>query len=305
MNTREFLRLLLCGALFASAFPLIRFAAPVFGPIALMDVRVFLAAGVLALWAWLSRQPLNLKRPTTDWLLLGGLNAAIPAGLLAFSVLHIPSSVAAIFVATVPLFTALIQAIWFRRPLSLGKGLGLGAGTLGVVVLSGAGLMEFTPATILALLASLLASLSYALGAIVIEQRFKHVAALSMTTGNFLAAGLMLLPLAVVMPPRSMPGPEPFLALGILVLFSTAIAWALFFDLIGKLGPGPTSSVSYLVPMFGVIFGALFMSEPVGLRTLLGFVLVLGGVALVGEVRLSWGLHKRTKAMPITPGGQA
>lgn len=304
MSPREFPLLLLCGALFALAFLLIRITTPVFGPIALMDVRVFLAAGVLALWAWLSRQPLSLKHPLADWLLLGGLNAAIPASLLAFAMLYVPSSLAAIFVATVPLFTALIEFVWFKKPLSLRKSLGLGAGTVGVVVLSGASLFEFTPATLLALVALLLSSLSYASGAMVMERRFKQVSPLSITTGNFLAAGFVLLPLTALMPPRSVPSPESLLALVILVLFSTAIAWVMFFHLIRKLGSGPASSVSYLVPMFGVIFGALFLAEPVGLSTLLGFGLVLGGVALVGEVRLRWSLTGRTKTLlPSKQGG--
>lgn len=306
MTPREFSLLLLCGALFASTFPLIRLTAPVFGPLALMDIRVFLAAGLLALWAWISRQPLGFKRPLCDWLLLGGLNSALPFSLIAFAQLHVPSSTAAIFIATVPLFTLLIEALWFGQSFTPQKALGLTLGTSGVAVLSGWGGLTFTPVVLLALLALLLASLSYALSAMVMKTRFAHGSPLSVSTGNFLSAGILLLPLAAAMPPRSLPGLETVLALAVLAVLSTAVAWALFFGLVRRLGIGPTSSVSYLIPMFGVVFGVLFLSEPVGPSTLLGFVLVLGGVALVGEVRLGWSPKRHaTTLLPSEQGGQA
>ena len=303
MSAREFSLLLLCGALFASTFPLIHLTAPVFGPLALMDIRVFLAAGLLALWAWISRQGLGLKRPLGDWLLLGGLNSALPFSLIAFAQLHVPSSLAAIFIATVPLFTALIEALWFKQPLAPPKALGLTLGTSGVVVLSGWSGLEFTPMAVLALLALLLASLSYALSAVVMKTRFAQSSPLSVSTGNFLVAGFLLLPLAVWVPPRNLPSLEALLALAVLALFSTAVGWVLFFGLIQRLGIGPTSGISYLIPMFGVIFGALFLAEPVGLSTLIGFVLVLGGVALVGEVRLGLRLLRKPRLLLGRQGG--
>lgn len=289
MTLRDLALLLLLGALFGSAFLFVGLTAPAFGPLALMDLRVFLGAGVLILWSLAARQPLNFKRPWTDWLALGGLNAALPFAFLGFAQLHVPSSLAAIFVATAPLFTALVSAVWLKEALTLKKLAGLLLGLAGVAIISGGAALELNPTTLLALAVLLLSSLAYALGGLVAKLRFKGIPHLSVTSGNFMVAGLLLLPLAVTAPPRAFPSGETWLAFAALVLISTAVAWGLYFKALQRLGPTGISSVAYLIPMFGVLFGAVFLNEPIRPATLLGFGLILFSVALVTNLQLGAG----------------
>lgn len=261
-----------------------------------MDARVLLAAGLLALWAAITRHPLRFGGRWRDWLVVGALNAAAPYTLIAFAELHVPSSLAALFMATIPLFTALLSALLLRERLSLKLGAGLALGVTGVAVLSGGGALALTPVTLLAVAALLASAFSYALGIMFVSLRFRETAPLTLSVGNFLAAGTLLLPFALAAPPPAPPPPTALLALAALALVPTALALVLDFHLLQKLGPTRLSTVAYLVPVSGALLGAVFLAEPLHPTMLLGFATVLVSVALVTDVRLGLpkALTKRT-----------
>ncbi len=286
MNLINLALLSLLSALFASAFLFIRLLAPVFGPFMLMDLRVWLAAILLFLWAFLSKQQLNFSKSWHSWLLLGALNAAIPYTLIAFAELQVSSALAAILMSTIPLFTAIATFVFMKESFTPRKIIGLLLGLFGVVVLSSWNPQGLNSFSLFAILALLLSALSYALGIVYAAMSFKSTSPLSITIGNFLAAGILLLPFAITNPPQQSPSTLAMLALFAMVLIPTAAAFTLDFHLLKKLGPTHLSLIAYLIPIFGAFFGRVFLGEDLSVGVLLGFIIILFSVALVTEAKL-------------------
>ncbi|UCH27193.1 MAG: DMT family transporter [Trueperaceae bacterium] len=286
MKTRDFALLLFVSSLFGAAFLFIRIATPSFGPFVLMDARVLLSAAVLALYATVIGHRFAFKRRRKEWLILGTLNAALPFPLIAYAELHITASLAAILIATMPLFTSLAAALMLKETLTPKKIGGILLGLLGVGVLSGLGPLDITPATVLAILASLASACSYALAGVYAKRVFADTPVLTVTTGSMLSAGLVLLPVALATPPAVAPSSSAILALVGLSLLSTVIAFVGFFRLIRTVGPTATSTAAYLIPLFGTLWGALFLAEPVNSGMFLALLVILASIALTTDLRL-------------------
>lgn len=284
MSGRAFGLLIGISALFGASFLFIRIAAPSFGPVLLMDARVLLAGGALVLYALATRQRLRFGGRPGRWLLLGGLNAAVPFTLIAWAELHLTSSLAAMLIGTLPLLTALVASVWLRERLTQSKLAGLVLGLAGVMILSGWNPLDPAPTTWLAIGAMLVATALYALGSVYTKVAFGGVPPLTVTTGNLLAAGAILLPLVPFAVPASAP-PLGAAAAGLaLALLCTSVAYLGFFSLIASVGPTSTATAAYLIPGFGTLWGVLFLGEPVNAAMLIGFSVILCGVAVAAGV---------------------
>ncbi len=281
MGVRDLLALIFLGALWGASFLFIRVAVPEVGPLTLMGLRVGLAASALVFYAVLTRSRLGLGGRWRQFLFLGALNSAVPFSLIAFAELRLTASLASILNSTTVLFSAVVAAIWLGTTLTARKMLGVVLGLLGVVVLVGWDPISVTFPVILSVGAMLLASLSYALGATYAKRNFSGVPPLGMAIGQQTAAtGVLFVPATVALPQSAPSGVVVACVLG-LALFSTAIAYLLYFRLIENVGPTSTVTVTFLVPVFGLLFGVLLLGEPFGWGTLVGLGIVLLSVALV------------------------
>ena len=205
----------------------------------------------------------------------------MPFSLIAFAELRLTASLASILNSTTVLFSAVVAAIWLGTTLTARKMLGVVLGLLGVAVLVGWDPISVTFPVILSVGAMLLASLSYALGATYAKRNFSGVPPLGMAIGQQTAAtGILFVPATVALPQSAPSGVVVACVLG-LALFSTAIAYLLYFRLIENVGPTSTVTVTFLVPVFGFLFGVLLLGEPFGWGTLVGLGIVLLSVALV------------------------
>ena len=183
------------------------------------------------------------------------------------------------------LFTAVVAAIWTGEALSSGKLFGVVLGVVGVAVLVGWDPVPLTTAVLYSVGAMLLASLSYALGATYAKRAFGDLPPTTMAVGQQAgAAAILLVPAAVTLPERSVPVVVGLAVLG-LALLSTAVAYLLYFRLIENVGPTSTVTVTFLVPIFGLLFGVVLLDEPYGVGTLLGLAIILLSVALVTGFR--------------------
>ena len=272
--------LLALAALWGGSFLAIRLAAAAFGPFVLIDTRVVLAAAALLLVVAMRRQPISLRDRWRGYLLLGAVNAAAPFTLIAAAELQLTASLAAILNAVTPLFAALIGAVWLREALTARKLAGLLLGLGGVALVVGWSALPLSEATFLAVGASLLAALCYALGGVMVKARFSAIPPLTLAVGQQIGAGIVLLPLAISHLPAAVPGPGAVLAMLYLALAGTALAYLLYFHLVAHVGPSNTLSVTLLVPVFGVIWSALFLAEPMSASTIAGLAIVLIGVLL-------------------------
>lgn len=286
MKPRDLALLFLLAAMWGGSFLFIRVAAPALGPLALMAARVLLAAAALLVYAASIRRLPSLRTRWKGYLLLGTVNAAIPFTLIATAELRLTASLAAILNATTPLFAAVIAAVWLREPITARRALGLALGLVGVAVLVGWSPLRLDGAVLLAIVASLGGALAYAAGGVYAARAFTGTPPLTLAIGQQLGAGVVLLPLAATRLPTRPPSSGVVLAFLALTLLATAVGSLIYFRLIASVGPTKTLTVTILVPCFGLLWGTLFLREPVGLGTLAGLAIVLCSVTLVTGLRL-------------------
>lgn len=284
MSAADLRRLLLLAALWGGSFIFMRVAAPVFGPIVTAESRVLIAGLALLAYAALRRSPLDLRGRWRQYLIIGALNSAIPFALIAAAQLRLTASLAAILNATSPIFGALIAAAWLGDPLTGRKLLGMMIAFGGVVVLVGWSPLPLTITTILAISASLCAALFYGIASVYTRAKVRGAPPLGMAVGSQIFASLLLAPLLPLVPPRSAPSAIVIVCVLALALFSTALAYILYFRLIVDVGPAKALTVTFLTPMFGVLWGALLLREEITISKVIGCGVILLGTALVTGV---------------------
>lgn len=273
--------LLLLSAIWGGSYLFIRISAPLLGPIPLMAVRVGLAALALLLYARLGNNLPDFRSRWKQFLLLGALNNAIPFTLIASATIHLNASIASILNATTPLFAAVVASVWAREPFGVRRAAGLVAGFSGVVVLMGFSPLPLSGKVVLAAGQALLAALSYGFAAVYARSRFRGVPPLHTSVGQLVGATLLLTPLAVPAFPQTLPGPGIWLAVVTLALVCTSFAYLIYFRLIATAGSTQAATVTFLVPFFSVLWGVIFLNEPLSLGMFGGLALILGAVWLV------------------------
>jgi drug/metabolite transporter (DMT)-like permease len=282
--------LFLLGAIWGASYFMIKVAVEDIEPAPMMATRALLAGVMLAAYLAVSLGGRSaVAELSAHWrpaLVLGAINAAIPFWLIAWGEKHVDSSVAGIAQSTVPLFTFLL-AYRFLPHEHVGRLriAGVALGFLGVAVLAG-----FDPRggwmAVAGTLAVVLSSLFYAASGVYGQLRVRTVAGPVLATGSMLAGGLILLPLALVQLPSRMPDAESIASVLALTILGTAFAQLILFRMLRLYGSRRLSLVTYLIPGFAVLYGAVLLDEPVSPASLAGLVLILGGVALASGQRL-------------------
>ena len=284
MKSLQIVELLSLAAVWGGSFLFMRIAAPEFGPIWLIEIRVLLAA--LALLPLLLKQGLwhELQRHHRALMVVGLLNSALPFSLLAFTSLFLPAGTTAILNGTVPFFGVAVAYVWLREQLTLSRVFGLLLGFAGVVVLVGLRSTAITPEIVWAIVAGLCAALMYAIAAPFIRLNLQGVPSLVIATGSQLSAAVFLLPLLPFTQPHNLPSQGAVFAVLGLALLSTSLAYILYFRLIHSVGSTRALTVTYLIPMFAILWGAIVLKEAITLSMLAGGALILLGTAIANQV---------------------
>jgi drug/metabolite transporter (DMT)-like permease len=289
MKAIDWARLLLLAALWGGSYLFIRIAAPVLGVWLTMSLRVILAAFALMVYGFITKQSFRFRHRFRDqwrsYLWLGLLNNAIPFILIAMAVVNLNASMAAIFNATTPLFTAIVAAYQLNEPLTQRKLLGLLLGIAGVAVLVGWSPLSLSAAVIAGILFALLAACSYGFAAVYARRRFATSNAIDTATGQLIGSSLLLLPVAVGSRPNTVPSIGILLAVSVLALACTAFAYLLYFQLIASAGATRSATVTFLIPVFSLLFGTLLLHEPINSGVLVGLAMILLSVWLVIGVK--------------------
>jgi drug/metabolite transporter (DMT)-like permease len=284
MRPTDIFRLVLLAAIWGGSFLFVRMAVGAIGPLWLTELRVGIAALAMLIYARAAGFELNPRRNWRPYLVLGVLNTALPWALYAWSGRHIGASYMAILNAAAPWFAAICGAIWLGEKLSRRKVLGLGLGMLGVALLVGFGPIAVSAQVLLAVLACIAATACYALAGVYVKMRADGLAPRALTVGSLIAASLVVMPFLPAPPAAAaFSWPVSIAVLGISLLCSAA-AYLIYFRLIADIGPTRTFTVTFLIPVFGTLWGALFLHEPVGASTLAGGVVIVVATALVLEI---------------------
>ena len=280
MRTRDLLDLVLLAALWGGSFLFVRAAVPAFGPFALIELRVGIAALMLLPLLAVRGSIGELRSNAAPIAVVGLMNSALPFTLFAFASLTLTAGFAAILNATAPLFGALVAHVWLKDRLTRSQGLGLLIGFAGVLLLVWGKNSVSGGTSGWALAAALSATLAYGIAANYTKRTLTGVGSLSIATGSQCAAALALLPLALWAWPAVTPPLRTWMEVILLGVASTGVAYLLYFRLIANVGPTRAVSVTFLVPVFGMLWGALYLGEAVTQSMLLGCSVILFGTAL-------------------------
>jgi len=280
MTTAGAARLLSLAAIWGGSYLFMRIAAPEIGAYWVAETRLVLAAVFLSLTAlWLKRS-LQAARYWRHYLVLGIFNSALPFLLFAYAATTLSASLLSIINATAPLWGALIAAGLGRQELDWRRGVGLALGFVGVGVLVGMDSAIASSAAVAPLVAALVATFCYGIASTYAVSA-PSAGSFSNAHGSLWASALLILPAAMFIPVPDSPSPTSLWSLVILGVVCSGVAYMLYFKLIEDDGATSALSVTFLIPLFGVLWGYLFLDETVGWHTLVGGLLVLGGTALV------------------------
>jgi drug/metabolite transporter (DMT)-like permease len=284
MRPADLTRLILLAAIWGGSFLFVRMAVGTIGPIWLTQLRVGLAAIAMLIYARAAGFELNLKQNWEPYLVLGVLNTALPWGLYAWSGKHIGASYMAILNAAAPWFAAICGAIWLGERMSWRKNAGLALGMCGVALLVGFGPIAVDTEVLLSVLACIGATACYALAGVYAKKRAGRLPPRALTVGSLITASLVVMPFLPPPPPATAFTWQVTVAVLGISLVCSAAAYLIYFRLIADIGPTRTFTVTFLIPVFGTLWGALFLGEPVGLSTLAGGAVIVAATAMVLEL---------------------
>jgi drug/metabolite transporter (DMT)-like permease len=286
MGLREWSLLLFLSVLWGASFFFFKELVSELPTLTIVLARLGLAAILLnaVVMARGGSMPRDAKR-WREFFVMGLLNNALPFVILVWSETQISSGLAAILNATTPVFSVLIAHFYTAdERLTWSKGFGVFFGLLGVLVLLGPSmLMNVGGAELLPELACVFTALVYAVAGIY-GRRFKDLPALNVATGQLTASAAILLPLALIIDhPWSLPNPSwhAWQAIIGLAVFSTALAYIIYFRLLASAGPTNVLLVTLLVPISAVLLGVLFLKEAFTVQTFAGMALIAAGLAAI------------------------
>lgn len=291
MTGRDLIDLLLLGALWGASFLFMRMGAAEFGPVALVFLRVA-GASLLLLPLMLARgQGAALRSHWRALSWVGAINSALPFVLFAVAALALTAALMAVFNATAPIWGALVAWWWLGDKLDRSRWLGLAIGVVGVLGLSW-GKADFKPgahgvSAAIGIAACLLAGVCYGLAGNLSRKHLVGVPPLTVAAGSQLAATALLALPAWALWPGSMPSVQAWWAVAALAFACTGLAYLLYFRLMANAGLTSAMSVTYLVPVFALLWGWLWLDETPTVTMLLGCAVILLGTALAtGKLKL-------------------
>lgn len=283
------LELTALGAIWGGSFLLMRVAAPAFGPLPLVELRLAFGALVLLPFLW---RTWVLVRPAL-WRLaaIGLLNSVVPFVLFAWAAQRAPAGIGAITNSMTVLFTALVAYLAFGERIGARRAVGLLAGFAGVVVLAAGKTAGADIAW--AALAGTVAAACYGIAANLIRKHLVALPPVAVAAATLLSGSLLLCPFALAAWPAAAVPATAWGAALLLGVLCTGIAYAFYFRLIARIGPARAVTVTYLIPLFGVGWAWAVLGEPLTLSMAAAGTLILGGVALS---------QSRPRPAPEAPG---
>jgi drug/metabolite transporter (DMT)-like permease len=281
MSASERRTLLLLAAMWGGSFVFIRVASPVFGPVIMVEMRVLFGGLLLAAYGALSGSDLGLRKHFWNYCVLGLLNSAMPFMLVSTAELRIDASMTVLLNATSPLGGAIVAAIFLGEPLTLRKIAGIGVAFSGVVALVGLSPVSHDTKTLMSIGACLLAASSYGFSGAYIKRKMADAPPIGLAAGSMLTAAIMLAPFAATSHMMRSVTVPALLSISALTVLCTTVAYIMYFNLIKSAGPAKALSVTFLTPVFGLIWGAVCIGDRITPIKLGACAIILAGTALM------------------------
>ena len=281
MQSRHFLQLLFLSAVWGASFPMIRIAAPALGPLPMAFIRCALAAVVLGTLMRATRQALPTRDHWTSLTVLGLLTVVAPFVLFNAAGLVLPAGYSAVLNATAPLFGVVAGAAMGEERLTGRKLVGCACGLGGVALLVQLGPLAPDWHVAAGVLACVAASASYGFGSILMKRATMSHAPLPASAAVHIAAALVLLLPATTTVSRIHPTTNALIAIAVLGTFTSGFMYWISMRLMREISASAATSSAFLIPMFGVTWGGLFLGERFTPGLVPGVALVLLAAGLV------------------------
>lgn len=270
--------LIALGAIWGASFLFMRVSAKDFGPFALVEIRLALGALILLPFLWRARSQFT----GALWLRLAGIaaiNSAIPFTLFAWGAERAPAGIGAITNAMAVPFTAMVAFMFFGEQIGARRAWGLVLGFIGVVVLASGrtgGGASVWPAA----LAGATAALCYGFGANMLKRYLVGIPASAIASASLICASVLVAPLAIITWPHQPIPAVSWVSATLLGVLCTGLAYVLYFRLIHRIGAPRAATVTYIIPLFGVVWAWMLLGEGLTPSMALAGALILSGVAL-------------------------
>ncbi|MBA2634121.1 MAG: DMT family transporter [Chloroflexi bacterium] len=287
----DWLLFILLGFLWGSSYLFIKIGVDAgLQPFTLVAMRLLVGFALLGVVVAAARERLPRNpRMYGHLLVMAAFSVAIPFSLITWAEQSVDSTLASVLNGSVPLFVIVIAAVFLRdEPISVNRLAGLALGFIGVAILVGFDPADLVGGNLTAKLALIGSSLSYAIGGVYARRMVHGLRPMIPALFQVGFALVMVAVLALIFerPLRIPLRPDAILAIIWLGLLGSGAAYLLFFRLLGNWGATRTSMVAYLLPVFGIVLGAVVLAEEIDAGLLVGTALVIGGIALVNA---RWG----------------
>lgn len=298
MTPRDLASYVFLALVWGASFVVMDHNIHAFGWVGSVSFRALLAAATLFLAARAIGRRLDFSFGLFPLFVVGATTVAAQLALLAYGLPRIGTAMSAILVATIPLFSMLIAALWRVEPIRLGGAVGIALGAAGIVLLVGFPAQPVTADFLVGCAATLGSTLSSAFGSVYAGRRLSAAGSWEITIGAFLFGGLLTLPLLAFVPVPGTPELKDFGTLVIAGVGMSAVTYVIFYRLIASIGPTRALSVEFGVTGVAITIGTVLLNEPLSLPQLAGGAVIGIGCALVlGLIRLG-----RTEAAMEHPG---
>lgn len=293
MEIRYWILLTFLGALWGSAFMFIKVATPEFGPIALVNTRLLIAS-LIFLPILLQKKYIHLLKPIwKQVLVLSIMNNAIPFTLFSYASFGADSNILAILNATTAFNTMIIAYLWIGESVSLKQLFGLILGFIGIFILVNP---QNSDTTLIASLSALLAAFFYSYSTVYIQRQSVNANKMVLIGWSIVFSAVFMIPVSIFNLPETMPSASAIGSAFWLGAVSTGIGFLGYVRLIDKIGAVKTSTVAYFLPVFGIIWGSIFLDEKITSTIILGCLIVLIGIYLSNSNKKGYMNSVNTKA---------
>jgi len=293
MEIRYWILLTFLGALWGSAFMFIKVATPEFGPIALVNTRLLIAS-LIFLPILLQKKYIHLLKPIwKQVLVLSIMNNAIPFTLFSYASFGADSNILAILNATTAFNTMIIAYLWIGESVSLKQLFGLILGFIGIFILVNP---QNSDTTLIASLSALLAAFFYSYSTVYIQRQSVNANKMVLIGWSIVFSAVLMIPVSIFNLPETLPSASAIGSAFWLGSVSTGLGFLGYVRLIDKIGAVKTSTVAYFLPVFGIIWGSIFLDEKITSTITLGCLIVLIGIYLSNSNKKGYMNSVNTKA---------
>jgi drug/metabolite transporter (DMT)-like permease len=281
LRPHDYARLVALGAMWGASYLFMRIAVPHLGPALMIELRVVIAGLLLLAFMFMSGRGSDLRRHWRAWLFIAVVGTAVPFMLIAEALRTIDASTAAILNALVPLFTTIVAAIWIHDRITPAKSAGIVLSIAGTAVLVGWAPQPMSAKELLAASMSVAATILYGINIVFSRVNLREATPAATSAYTLLLAGMVLLPFTPLDRNLAVVPWSTWMALLGLAVVSTTVAFIYYYRLIADIGPVKASTVTLLVPVFGMIWGVIFLGEPLTPGRVAGCAIILSGCALI------------------------